>query len=662
MSIDKIDFLSPKITFYFKGKQRHNSKFGGVLTVIMLFMIFTIVTYYIYCVTTYKNKTTMFYRKYESDVSYYPFNPSEIFHFFRIIKNNNNPHFSNIDLNSIRIIMLNNYDEYETNPNILENIEHWVYGECDYINSANLNIDEEKKYKEIKNNSLCIKYYYNITEKKYYQSNNIDKFKWPYLQHGIAHDNNIALGTIMEKCNNNSITNKIFGNCKSETEINTYLKEIKYLHLKLLDNEIDLTNLNHPLKSFFYGIKSSFNNEKEYYSIYNIYFNPLLFETNLGFVYNHYKEINTYSIDESKIISSDQKKSETILLEYLFFMKNIKEVYQRKYDNILSVLPSIGGFVQVLYYIFYFLNFFYNRYALLSNTQILFLGKAGSIQIYENENNKKENDINKVQHSLFYFSKNIKNKKEKIKGLGSTIVEGGNTQILNNNQAQMKNLDNIPDFSNNNFIDQVNNNQCIIKNNKLFRKKSLPQKLKTIAENFKGQTQIVKKPNFNMNKDISKTTLIRKPFTPAQLNKFQISFSSDPIRSKSKKSKLNSLLSKGKSVQFGSVKSIGSKKITLVDVFKSDNHPMLGYFNINMVKQNSLSEFFEEEITFKKYLRYLFSCKTYNCNIKLFETFHKKLLSEEYLYHSHILSYIMYQKMIEPPKIVNENNILNENN
>ena len=240
MSIDKIDFLSPKITFYYKGKHRHKSKFGGILTTIMLFLIFLVITYYIYCVATYRNQTTMFYRKYESDVSYYPFNSSAIFHFFRINNNNDDSNFMNIDMNLIRIIMLNNYEKYETNPNILKNIEHWVYGECNEIDFETLKNNDDKKYKDVKDNNICIKYYYNSIEKKYYQYNNTNNFKWPYLQHGTGHDNNILLGTIIEKCNNNSITNKIFGNCKSENEIKEYLKQFKYLHLKLLGNEIDL--------------------------------------------------------------------------------------------------------------------------------------------------------------------------------------------------------------------------------------------------------------------------------------------------------------------------------------------------------------------------------------------------------------------------------------
>ena len=663
MSFEQIDFLSPKITFYYKGKQRHNSKFGGVLTIIMLFLIFLVVTYYMFCVVTYRNRSSTFYRKYERDVNYYPFNTSGIFHFFQFHKNNDSSHFFNIDLNSVRIIMLNNYEEYETNPTILENLEHWVYGKCNEIKLETLNIDGEKKNEKINNNSsICIKYYYNKKEKTYYQSNNTNKFKWPYLQHGTAHDNNILLGTVIEKCNNDSVTNKIFGNCKDENEINEYLKQFKYLHLKLLGNEIDLTNLHKPLKSFFYGIESNLNNENGYYSIFNIYFHPLFFKTNLGFIYNQYKEINTFSIDESKISLYTHKKSDTILLEYLFYMTNIKEIYGRKYDNILSVFPSIGGFAQVLYYIFYFLNYFYNRYALLSNTQKLFLGKDGCIEVSEEGDNNKEHNINKVRNSLFFITKNFKNKKENSKGLPSTILESDNVQILrrkSNNQSQIKSLDNIKDISNNSFINKTNKNNSIIKNNKIKQNLLLARNLKTISEKFKGQTQIVKKPNFDFNNNISKTIITKKPFTPAHLSKFRIFFSSDNTSNKSNKLKFNSISCKQKSAHFNSDISSHSKKVTLIDLFKNDSHPMLGYFNIN-IKQNSLPGSFEEEVKLKNYLYYVFTCKKGNSNIKIFETFHTKLLSEEYLYHSHILSYIMYQKLFESQAIINENNISRE--
>ena len=71
----------------------------------------------------------------------------------------------------------------------------------EYINSNN-NIT----------NAICIRHYYNKTEKKYYSLNksennlnNKNNFKYPYLEHGISNKKNSLLSTIIEKCTNNSI-------------------------------------------------------------------------------------------------------------------------------------------------------------------------------------------------------------------------------------------------------------------------------------------------------------------------------------------------------------------------------------------------------------------------------------------------------------------------
>ena len=77
-------------------------------------------------------------------------------------------------------------------------------------------------------NGVCIRYFYNSKERKYY-SFGADGFKWPYLEHGMAQRNNIYLTTIIQKCSNDSVINEIFGQCPSQKEIDDYLS--KYLFI-----------------------------------------------------------------------------------------------------------------------------------------------------------------------------------------------------------------------------------------------------------------------------------------------------------------------------------------------------------------------------------------------------------------------------------------------
>ena len=64
-------------------------------------------------------------------------------------------------------------------------------------------------------------------------------FFWPYLEHGIAHKNNVYLMTIIQKCTNDSIINKLFGNCPSQKEIDDYLSQYFGFYLYFTDTQVD---------------------------------------------------------------------------------------------------------------------------------------------------------------------------------------------------------------------------------------------------------------------------------------------------------------------------------------------------------------------------------------------------------------------------------------
>ena len=68
-------------------------------------------------------------------------------------------------------------------------------------------------------------------------------------------------------------------------------------------------------------------------------------------------------------------------MKYLFSMQNYKQIYQRKYDDIYNAFSSIGGIIQFCYYVFYWINFFYNDFILILNTQQLFLNEPKNTKI-----------------------------------------------------------------------------------------------------------------------------------------------------------------------------------------------------------------------------------------------------------------------------------------
>ena len=78
------DFLSPPITLYYRNQERHSSSLSGLLTIIayMIIIIFSIIFSLDFLLKM--NPTSYFYNKFVSDIGYFPFNSSGIFHFIVI--------------------------------------------------------------------------------------------------------------------------------------------------------------------------------------------------------------------------------------------------------------------------------------------------------------------------------------------------------------------------------------------------------------------------------------------------------------------------------------------------------------------------------------------------------------------------------------------------
>ena len=47
MLIKKLDFISPKVTFYFQGHLHHSSVLSGILSIISMIFIFILALYYV---------------------------------------------------------------------------------------------------------------------------------------------------------------------------------------------------------------------------------------------------------------------------------------------------------------------------------------------------------------------------------------------------------------------------------------------------------------------------------------------------------------------------------------------------------------------------------------------------------------------------------------
>ena len=675
MFFENFDFLSPKITLFYKYKKRHSSPIGGILTTLMILICLLFIFRFLINLLFHSTPSVIFFRKYEKNIKKYPLDSSSIPHIIWIGSNNNNNTI--INTKTIRVILLAEDNNYAANTSNLKNYEHWVYDSCtetdfnNYEYYQNLIFDDNyisNNNKDI-SNAICIRYYYNKTEQAYYSSNN-NSFKYPYLENGISNRNNTVLSTFIEKCTNDSITNSILDGCESEENIQNYLKENNLAYIQILDHQVDLTNLNTPIKSYFMGI-SSFLLHNNGYEVNTINFSPLLIRSNQNFINNAYIEKNTIIIDntQSTIIGSEDK----ILLKYLFCIQNYKQIYERKYMDLFDTFSSIGGIVQFFYYVFYTINYFYNDFILILNTQNLFLNDPKNRRITKLIPFKKSSyDLGpkklSKKNTLFknYESTNILEELRCYKLVTKVHNHNINEGDLSSIQLSESNNDNDSYF----FFNRKKDKDDIEVNPKMVRRS---QQYNSKAIQKMRLKEDINKKNVRYSMFNPKHTVIISPMNPEFTSKnfnnlMMLSSNGDLSNYKDHIDLENSLNYSNKNIA-------NSKNITLIDnrdrnsnINKNqdfaNNVKMLNFLkrrnktlkpelpSHNSKKRQrksiidySKEKYYSQKLTFKDYIRFMCSIKNKRRDILIIQQFRKKLLSEEHFFKSHLFICLIIQKI-----------------
>ena len=137
MLLKKLDFLSPEITLYFKGRHKHSSILSGLITIISYVIILVSIIYYTLEFIDRGNPIIYYFNRYIEDAGFFPLNSSSIFHYFSLIKKGR---FTDIhwDFNSMRIYGIERSIESYLQFSNLSQINHWVYELCE---SFDYNID-----------------------------------------------------------------------------------------------------------------------------------------------------------------------------------------------------------------------------------------------------------------------------------------------------------------------------------------------------------------------------------------------------------------------------------------------------------------------------------------------------------------------------------------
>ena len=372
MFIKYFDYLSPTVTFYYKGNLSHSSILSGILSIFAITFMIILAVYYSLDVFNRQQPNTFYFHSFIKDAGIFQFNTSSLFHFINVVYNKKYSQNQGIDFSIFNIIGANlyvdNFLNLEKRFGVFD-FDHWLYGYCNKDNNT-FELDELLHY-DFFEKCAFIKKFFNRTEQKYYDIGD-PNFVWPEIAYGTFNEHNKLYGIYIQRCNNNLI-NHILGDgnqCKNETEFKNYFNAegSKVMNLYFINNYINVINYSNPNNKFFYKIENPINIEQ--YSSNDININPTLVKSHDGFILDHVKEDVSYMFDRNDVyIKNNDDKN--IYLSYCFFLKNIMEYYERTYKRVQDVISSIGGINQTITIIAIYLNFIYNKFIVLSDTEIL---------------------------------------------------------------------------------------------------------------------------------------------------------------------------------------------------------------------------------------------------------------------------------------------------
>ena len=455
MYIKYMDYLSPRITFYYRGFKSHSSIFSGLLSIVAIIFVIILIVYFSLDIINKDSPNTFYFNSFIKDAGAFTVNTSTFFHFVNIVEKMRGETNIEFDFTKFNIIGTESYIDNYLNIGKyqgIETIDHWIYGYCDKMKNVDKGLEDLITY-EFFERSACIKKFFNSSEHKYYDIGD-SKFVWPEIAKGTLNDNSKLYGLYIQKCSNDTL-NKILGDgyfCKSETEMNNYFRiGSKIMHLYFINNYINVLNYEKPNSKFFYRLETPLNNDQ--YSTNDINFKPVLVETHDGLFTDNSHELISYSYDRNDVyIRSNSGKN--IYIGYCFFLKNIMEYYKRSYKRVQDVVSSIGGINQAITIIAIYLNYLYNNFIVLYDTEELL---HSSIHIEKKIHKRKSMEFRKLKNKN--KEKDNKNKsKNKSKNMNSSknfISEKKINKNPKNNQEITNKSSNSISKSKNNFLTHI---------------------------------------------------------------------------------------------------------------------------------------------------------------------------------------------------------------
>ena len=636
--INKIDFLSPPITLFHLERRTHTSKIGACLVLILIIICSSYTIFLLYNLISHKNMTYIFHKRFEYEAGYYSFNSSSVFHFIQIFSPQHGGYFDKFDSRYIRAYTT--YAQSNLSYANLDLFDHWVFDLC------RKGIDDKdidpSLFQNVENftNGVCIRYYYNSTEKKYYPYGN-SNFNWPHLEHGISQRKNIYLTTIVQKCSNDSIINEIFGKCPSQKEIDDYVSRYFGIYLYFTDNQVDPTNYNNPVTKYLQVVTTGIGTSQTYVESY-MHFSPLRIKTKIGSLFGETHDINSFYFDfNRKGAANNAGEKYFTITRYYHLMQNNVQIYERRYNNIFDLFSQIGGIAQFAFYLFYWINYVYNQFVIDFDTNYLLFTindsdskKGGNGNINKNTISNKIK-INGNDNKIF----NIQNNILKLSRKGTKKIKNSKFFMdKNNNNINQNNMSLIGEQSNNERTNSFKVSHFNINKTPIRKEKSLQTNM--INDNSKQMLfGINNKKNYDLIDNLSSNRYNNKFAIPDNNNNLQFYFNNQNKINININDNINNLNDKEKEVN----KKNENNFLSCISISKNSINN-INYNIKNLLKINKERHRRAKSFSILTYSKLLFFKKKEKQNYQYLTIFRKRLLSEEHLFKSHIYMVLFGKK------------------
>ena len=428
-----LDFISPDVHLYYKGRTKHSSIFSVIISIISFIVLMILSVVFALEFILHKNPTAFYYNKFVDDIGVFYLNHSSFFHFVSF------DNYSAYSKKAFSLVGVQNSIEstYIANNNE-SNFDHWIYDKCDK-NDIGEYYNILDNYSQYFQHGLCVKKYYNSTLRKVILYNESD-FVYPTVEHGASSTREIYYGVFIQRCQNNS---EINSDCYDNNTIDNIIYSTISYSIFFIDHIIDIDNYKNPFRYFFHQILNKYSTLRKVILYNESYFAYPTVEHGASSTKEIYYGVFIQRCQNNSEINSDCYDNHTIdniiystisysifFIDHIIDIDNYKNPFKHFFHQILNKYSTLSYTINVL-------NF--QSLEIHSITGIIFESKKviNSYKYDKNEKITSKKSVEYLNDNIFgAFSLSMQNmqnvysrKYKKLQDVAASI--GGIIKIIN---------------------------------------------------------------------------------------------------------------------------------------------------------------------------------------------------------------------------------------